>query len=126
MKRGKKILAVIIAVVICAAAAVGIGVAVKKTTGSRTVMVVSASELNNGGGWGWGSLTVDFYALKQAEADQILDLIDSTTRVNSNGDDELIQIITQDTAPYFMGQKSLDDVVKQLQSKMNIYINEQR
>ena len=41
-------------------------------------------------------------------------------------DDELLKIITQDTAPYFAGQKSLDDVVRQLQSKMNIYINEQR
>ncbi len=78
------------------------------------------------GGWGWGSLTVDFYALTQAEADQILELIDTTVRVQDESSDELMQIITQDTAPYFAGQKSLDDVVRQLQSKMNIYINEQR
>ena len=43
-----------------------------------------------------------------------------------SGSDEIMEIITQDTAPYFAGQKSLNDVVKQLQSKMNIYINEQR
>ena len=78
------------------------------------------------GGWGWGSLTVEFYALRQAEADQILDLINTTTRVQDQSSDEIMQIILQDTAPYFAGQKSLNDVVKQLQSKMNIYINEQR
>ena len=78
------------------------------------------------GGWGWGSLEVEFYALTQEEADQILRIIDSATRIQGDGDDELMQIITQDTEPYFAGQKSLNDVVKQLQSKMNIYINEQR
>jgi len=78
------------------------------------------------GGWGWGSLQVDFHALKQAEADQILDLINGATRVQDQSSDEIMQIILQDTAPYFAGQKSLNDVVKQLQSKMNIYINEQR
>ena len=78
------------------------------------------------GGWGWGSLQVEFHALTQAEADQIMELINNTTRVQSDGDEELLEIILQDCAPYFAGQKSLNDVVKQLQSKMNIYINEQR
>ena len=77
------------------------------------------------GGWGWGSLQVEFYALTQAEADQIMDIINSTTRVVDQND-ELMNIILEDTQAYFAGQKSLDDVVRQLQSKMNIYINEQR
>ena len=55
-----------------------------------------------------------------------MSLIESATHVQDDGDEELMQIILQDTAPYFAGQKSLDDVVRQLQSKMNIYINEQR
>ena len=66
------------------------------------------------------------YELKQAEADQIMALINGTTRVSDESSDEIMEIITQDTAPYFAGQKSLDDVVRQLQSKMNIKINEQR
>lgn len=78
------------------------------------------------GGMSTGSLEIQFYALKQAEADQVLALINGTARVMDQSDDELLKIITQDTAPYFAGQKSLDDVVRQLQSKMNIYINEQR
>lgn len=77
------------------------------------------------GGWGWGSMEVEFYALTQAEADQIMGIIRSTTRV-IDSDDELMNIILEDTQAYFAGQKSLDDVVRQLQSKMNIYINEQR
>ncbi len=77
------------------------------------------------GGWGWGSLNVEFYALTQAEADQIMDIIRSTTRV-ADQEDELMAIILEDTQAYFAGQKPLEDVVRQLQSKMNIYINEQR
>ena len=77
------------------------------------------------GGWGWGSLQVDFYALTQAEADQVMAIINNTTRVIGQ-DDELMSIILEDTQAYFAGQKALDDVVRQLQSKMNIYINEQR
>ena len=38
----------------------------------------------------------------------------------------LMGIIQEDTQAYFAGQKPLEDVVRQLQSKMNIYINEQR
>ena len=68
---------------------------------------------------------MEFYALSQAEADQIMDIINRTTRVIDE-DDELMGIILEDTQAYFAGQKSLDDVVRQLQSKMNIYINEQR
>ncbi len=78
------------------------------------------------GGWGWGSLQIEFHALTQAEADQVLDLINATTRVQDNGSDEIMEIIVQDTEAYFAGQKPLNDVVRQLQSKLNIYINEQR
>ena len=77
------------------------------------------------GGWGWGSLQVRFYALTRAEADQILQIISSATRIVDENE-ELLSIIQEDTQAYFAGQKALEDVVRQLQSKMNIYINEQR
>jgi len=82
------------------------------------------------GGYSWGSFSVDIKALTQAEADEIVDVINSTTRILdysvSESGGELMDIIMSDTEAYFLGQKSLDEVVKLLQSKLNIYINEQR
>lgn len=84
----------------------------------------------NRGGWGWGGLQIELYALKQEEADEIVDLINSTTRIldygSSESNSEVMGIIMQDTEGYFLGQKSLDEVVRLLQSKLNIFINEQR
>ncbi len=83
------------------------------------------------GSWGWASLEIKLYALKQEEADEIMDLINSTTRTIESGavyneSDEITSIIIEDTQAYFLGQKSLDDVVRLLQSKLNILVNEKR
>lgn len=77
------------------------------------------------GSWGWDNFSVEIYALSQEEADEITDIIYNTTRV-SDYNAEIMDIIVQDTEAYFVGQKSADEVAKQLQSKLNIYINEQR
>ena len=60
-----------------------------------------------------------------------MDLINSTTRTLEAGSvynesDEITSIIIEDTQAYFLGQKSLDDVVRLLQSKLNILVNEKR
>ena len=53
MKKPKRVLAVILAIVICAAAAAGVGFAVRETTSAKTVTVISADTLNYG--WYFGS-----------------------------------------------------------------------
>ncbi len=77
------------------------------------------------GSWGWGSLQVEIKALTQAQADKILELVNTTTKVQ-NYDEELMQMITSESEAFFAGQKSAEDVGRLLQSKMTIYINEQR
>ncbi len=77
------------------------------------------------GGWGWGSLTVEMYALTQEQADKMLELINTTTRIQ-NYNQELIEIVRQEVKPYFEGQKTAQDVAKIVQSKVNIFVNEQR
>ncbi len=77
------------------------------------------------GGWGWGSLTVEIKALTQAQADKIMELVNTTTKVQ-NYDEELIEMITNESEAFFAGQKSAEEVGRLLQSKMTIYINEQR
>ena len=75
--------------------------------------------------WGWSGGSVEIGAVTQAEADKILAVIDSTTRVTEY-DDELYSIILTDCEAFFAGQKSAEEVSKLLQSKMTIYVNEQR
>ena len=77
------------------------------------------------GSWGWGDLTVEIKALTQAQADKIMELVNTTTKVQ-NYDEELMQMITNESEAFFSGQKSAEDVGRLLQSKMTIYINEQR
>ena len=77
------------------------------------------------GSWGWGDLTVEIKALTQAQADKIMELVNTTTKVQ-NYDEELMQMITNESEAFFAGQKSAEDVGRLLQSKMTIYINEQR
>jgi ABC-type glycerol-3-phosphate transport system substrate-binding protein len=77
------------------------------------------------GSWGWGDLTVDLYALTQAEADQFTQLIDSTDKIYSY-DQDISNIINDETQAYFAGQKSAADTAAMIQSRVSLYVNEQR
>lgn len=77
------------------------------------------------GGYYAGSTYVEIYAMTQEQADKVLALIESCQRVTS-ADEELMQMIIEDVQPFFAGQKTAQEVARLLQSKMNIYINEQR
>jgi primosomal protein N' len=72
-----------------------------------------------------GGMTVEFYAISQEEADQINALINSIEHIATN-DDSLLNIINEEAAYYFSGEKTVDQVAEIIQSRMTIYINEQR
>ena len=63
--------------------------------------------------------------ITQEQADKLISLINSTTRV-MNSNDSLVQIVTEEAQAFFAGQRSAEDVAKLVQSKANIYVNEQR
>ena len=69
--------------------------------------------------------TVEFYAITQEEADQIKALINSVERTASY-DENLLNIISEEAAYFFSGEKTVDETADIIQSRMNIYINEQR
>ena len=77
------------------------------------------------GNWGWDELNVEIYAMTQEEADQIMELINTTNRVYSY-DESIYEIINQEAAAYFDGKKTVDDVAKNIQSRVSLYVNEQR
>jgi Ser-tRNA(Ala) deacylase AlaX len=77
------------------------------------------------GGWGWDDVEVQIYAITQEEADSIMELINTTTKSNK-ADDSILEIVQEQAAAYFDGQKSAEEAAKLVQSKANIYVNEQR
>ena len=62
--------------------------------------------------------------MTQEQADQILDLINATTAVYGY-DESILNIISDEAAAYFAGEKSLDDTANMIQSRVNLYVAEQ-
>lgn len=78
------------------------------------------------GGIGFGDgKTYEIYALSQKEADKLLELINTTTKVTDQND-SILNIVKEQAQAYFAGQKSAEEVARLVQSKANIYVNEQR
>ncbi|MFB0919679.1 MAG: hypothetical protein QMB62_02165, partial [Oscillospiraceae bacterium] len=78
------------------------------------------------GGMSMGDgIQVDFYALTQEEADQIKALVNSVDHT-AVYDQSLTDIITEESAYFFSGEKTVDQVADIIQSRMTIYVNEQR
>ena len=65
------------------------------------------------------------HIVTEEEAAILDEIIASTTNI-LHIDDSLKEIITSGSAPYFSDQKSADEVAKLIQSKANLYVNEQR
>ena len=67
----------------------------------------------------------NIYCMTQEQADQILSVIETCTKV-ANYDTSIFDIVNEQAQAFFADQKSIDDVVRLIQSKANIYVNEQR
>ena len=77
------------------------------------------------GSWGWGeNMMVEMYAVTQEEVDMFTDLLERTTK-QATYDSSIIDILTAEAVPFFSGQKTAKEVAEIIQSKMNIYVNEQ-
>ena len=63
--------------------------------------------------------------LTQADVDKIMELINSVSGVYAYNQ-SVFTIIQEEAAAYFAGQKSAEDTAAQIQSRMNIYVNEQK
>ena len=67
----------------------------------------------------------EVYAIDKEQIDQLRELISSTDR-KANYDNDIFQIVAEESAAFFQGQKTAEDVAKLIQSKANIFVNEQR
>lgn len=78
---------------------------------------------NGTSGISWGDWEYTYHTPTQEEVDVLLELIDASMPV-SVGNDEINNIITEEAAAYFKGQKTASDVANIIQSRVQIYVNE--
>lgn len=67
---------------------------------------------------------VEFHALTQEEIDTVLALVKDARPYFSAEDDDVIKIICEEAPAYYSGQKSLEDVAKIIQNRVQLYVNE--
>lgn len=76
------------------------------------------------GGMGFGDgTTIEGRALTESEVEQIKEVINVAKPVFEN-DQQIMSIITEEAAGYFQGQKSVDEVVGIIQSRVKMYISQ--
>ncbi len=73
--------------------------------------------------WGYDTFEAEIYAATQEQVDAILAAIDSAS-VLLGSDDTVLQIITEEAQAYFEGQKTAQEVAGIIQSRVQIYVDE--
>lgn len=82
------------------------------------------ADSDSGSTWGWGEFEVEIQPATQEDVDQVKDLVYNTTAVSGAVSDDITNIINEEAAAYFSGQKSAEDVAKIIQSRMQVYLSE--
>ncbi len=72
---------------------------------------------------GW---SYDFHAVTGEEIDAILNLIPEATPYFNVENSEVLNIINEEAASYYSGQKEVEDVTDIIQNRIQIYVNENR
>lgn len=78
-----------------------------------------------GNEWGWDNITVKIKPLDQANYDQIMDVINNTTKTFKY-DEKMFSIISEETGAFFSGVKSAQETAELIQNRISTYVNEQR
>ena len=68
---------------------------------------------------------IELYAVTQEQYDAVLALIDSTTTF-VDYDQNVLDIISDEAAGYFAGSKTVEEASKLIQSRVSLYIQEQK
>lgn len=76
-------------------------------------------------GWGWGDWEYYFRIPTREEVDMVLQLINSAS-IGSESSEQIMAIINEEAAAFFQGQKSVDDVAATIQSRVKVYVDENR
>ena len=81
---------------------------------------------NSGGGIGYGNdWSYDYHVTTEEEADRIEALI-RIAKPATNSDADIMNIVNEEAQAFFKGQKSAKDVAAVIQSRVQLYVNENR
>ena len=69
---------------------------------------------------------IQFHALTREEIDTILGLVKHASPYFSAQEDQVLRIIGEEAAAYYSGQKKAEDVMRIIQNRVQLYVNESR
>lgn len=75
------------------------------------------------GGFGWGDWSYTYHPCTEEEIATLRELINVAMPMPTSNS-EVLTIIAEEAEPFYKGQKSLDDVVSTIQSRMSMYVGE--
>ena len=109
----------------------------KEDDGFKLVLPDFAKGQVNGQGWhelpkdyGWlenGTSYYEYpiYAMTEYEYNVIMELINSTTKI-SRYDESVMNIVNEEIEYFFNGERTAEQTAEYIQSRVNLYVNEQR
>lgn len=74
--------------------------------------------------WGWDDFDMEIYAATPSEVDAVRAVINSADRLAGSINEELTNIITEETEPFFKDQKSAKETADIIQNRVQTYVNE--
>ena len=74
----------------------------------------------------YGDWEYSYHIPTQEEVAVLQDLINVAEPSSATGNDEITNIITEEAEAFFKGQKSVADVAGVIQSRVQVYVNENR
>lgn len=81
------------------------------------------SEENNGS-WGWGDFEVEIQPATQEQVDEVKNLIANTTAIDGAISNDIMNIINEEAAGFFSGDKTAEAVAETIQSRVWVYLSE--
>lgn len=97
----------------------------KKSMQKRTYTDAEGNEVEDDDSYTINGEEVKIPPLSQADVDQMYSLIDGIT-TSMKYDQKIMNILSEESAPFFNGQKSVDECASVIQSKIQIYLDETR
>lgn len=76
--------------------------------------------------WGWDDFEMEIMAATEEEIDEVRALIASAEKLSGSVNEQLVNIITEESEPFFKGQKTAADTAAIIQNRIQIYVNENR
>lgn len=85
--------------------------------------IYEAQHMDGEHGYSWDDVSVNITNATDEEVAEFLAIFEKADEVNSQ-DTAITAIIEEEVAPYFQGQKSVDEVADIIQSRIDIYLKE--